>query len=564
MKFNFCCNTKKIALDQPLFSKELCDELFSAILVHDGIYPDAQLPDAIHLDYSEEQILQCYRICRQLWKEGVNRKSLCKMIENICRQGSLNEVDQRAYYCMRARIKHLRFAYMAFGERHCYPRIFQWMAGIMGNLQDALKNQRRFNTLGWGALVRLLLSKPFYTMATREINHFQQSTVESFRQYVHSEINFIRGYLAKSAVTGKEFHEIRKVISRQVAMYDNLKTLYPLPYHRSISEYLCTINGLMGSMHDTLITKKLNKAQDYYAHTFPIPEDIKQRLIAFTDKYKIAANPALFPADQCDALFAALLVDDLIKLDVELPNPIHLDYTQEQLTQCYQISHQLWQEGVSRTELCQMIEKIYQQGALNEDDQFSYYCMRAKIKHLRFAYATYDERHRYPRLFQLMTGIMGNLQDAVKNGQRFSITCSAIIARLFLTKLCYAMVTREMNQFQSSSTESFRHFIENDINFIRLHLAKNEITSKEFHEVRKVISRQVAFYDCIDTLYPSDYHRTVLLYLSTINGLMGSQHDELIKAKFNKSQHYYKDTFAMPEGIKQRLMAFISLHKKPV
>ena len=562
VKINLCCSTKNSG--QVFFSKEQCDELFTAILAHDEIYPNSQLPDAIHLNYSEEQILQCYRICRQLWKENVNRKDLGQMVENICKHNALNEAEKHAYYCMCAKIKHLRFAYMTFGEGHCYPRIFQWLAGITGNLQDALKNQRRFDTLGWGALVRLLLSKPFYAMLTREINNFQPSTVESFRQHVHSEINSIRGYLAKSAVTGKEFHEMRKVISRQVAMYDNLKTLYPSPYHHSISEYLSTINGLMGSMHDTLITSKLNKTQDYHYYTFPIPENIKQRLIALTEKYRIATNPALFPADQCDALFAALLVDDLINLDVELPNPIHLDYTQEQLTQCYQISHQLWQEGVSRTELCQMIEKIYQQGSLNEDDQFSYYCMRAKIKHLRFAYVTYDERHRYPRLFQLMTGIMGNLQDAIKNGQRFSITCSAIIARLFLTKLCYSMVNKEMNQFQSSSTKSFRHFIENDINFIRLHLAKNEITSKEFHDMRKVISRQVAFYDCIEILYPSDYHHSVLLYLSTINGLMGSEHDGLIKAKFNKSQDYYKDTFAVPEEIKRRLMAFISLHKKPV
>ena len=556
MKFNSCCKARKKSDHPTVFSAAQCDKLFAAVLVHDEFYPEAKLPDTIHLDYSQEQLAQCYRICQQLWRDSVDRKSLCQMIENICMQGSLNEDEQYAYYCMRAKIKHLRFAYMAFGERHCYPRIFQWMAGIMGNLQDALKNQKRFITLGWGVLVRLLLSNPFYAMATREINHFQQSTVESFHQYVHSEINFIRGYLAKSAVTGKEFHEIRKVISRQVAMYDNLKTLYPSPYHRSISEYLCTINGLMGSMHDTLITKKLNKTQGYYADTFPIPEDIKQRLIALTNKYQIAANLALFPAEQCDALFSALLVDDLIKLDVTLPNEIHLDYTQEQLTQCYQISHQLWQEGVCRNQLCQMIGKIYQQGALNADDQYAYYCMRAKIKHLRFAYVTYDERHRYPRIFQWMTGIMGNLQDAIKNGQRFSITCSAIIARLFLTHLCYAIVTREMNQFQPSSAESFRNFIENDINFIRLHLAKNEITSKEFHEMRKAISRQVAFYDCMDTLYPSDYHHTILLYLSTINGLMGSKHDDLIAANFNKTQDYHNDTFAISDEIRQRLISY--------
>jgi hypothetical protein len=92
-------------------------------------------------------------------------------------------------------------------------------------------------------------------------------------------------HLTKKEITGKEFHEMRKVISRQVAMYDNLKTLYPSPYHRNISEYLSTLNGLMGSKHDELIAKKFNKTQDYYKDTFVMPEDIKHRLIELTEKY---------------------------------------------------------------------------------------------------------------------------------------------------------------------------------------------------------------------------------------------------------------------------------------
>ena len=78
---------------------------------------------------------------------------------------------------------------------------------------------------------------------------------------------------------------MRKVISRQVAMYDNLKTLYPSAYHRSISEYLSTLNGLMGSKHDELIAKKFDQSQDYYNDTFVIPDEIKQRLVNLTNKY---------------------------------------------------------------------------------------------------------------------------------------------------------------------------------------------------------------------------------------------------------------------------------------
>ncbi|MCX7190325.1 MAG: hypothetical protein NTU92_08145 [Methylotenera sp.] len=285
MKFNFCCNADKKSPESTLFSAAQCDELFAAVLVHDELYPKAKLPDEIHLDYSQEQLAQCYRLCQQLWLDGVDRTQLCLMIEKIYKQGFLSAEDKITYHAMRAKIKHLRFAYVTFDERHRYPTMFHWMTGVMGNLQDAFKHDQRSALVCSALLVRFLLTKPFYTLITKEMDCFQPSTPESFCRYVHDEINFIRLHLTKNVITGKEFHEMRKVISRQVAMYDNLKTLYPSSYHRSISEYLSTINGLMGSKHDELIAKKFDKSQDYYTDTFVMPEEIKQRLIDLADKY---------------------------------------------------------------------------------------------------------------------------------------------------------------------------------------------------------------------------------------------------------------------------------------
>ncbi len=285
MKFNSCCNANKKTLNQPSFSKEQCDVLFAAVLVHDELYPDAKLPDAIHLDYSQEQLAQCYHLCQQLWLDGVDRTQLSLMIEKIYQQGFLSAEDKIIYHGMRAKIKHLRFAYVTFDERHRYPTMFHWMTGVMGNLQDAFKHNQRSALVRSALLVRFLLTKFFYALITKEMDCFQPSTPESFQHYVHDEINFIRLHLTKKEITGKEFHEMRKVISRQVAMYDNLKTLYPSAYHRSISEYLSTLNGLMGSMHDELIARKFDKSQDYYADTFVMPEEIKQRLIDLTNKY---------------------------------------------------------------------------------------------------------------------------------------------------------------------------------------------------------------------------------------------------------------------------------------
>ncbi len=285
MKFNSCCKVRK-KLDQPtIFSAAQCDALFAAVLVHDELYPEVALPDAIHLDYTQEQLRQCYQICQQLWQEGPNRQALSQMVDKIYKQGELNEQDQYAYYCMRAKIKHLRFAFMMFDKSHRYPRIFHWMTAVMGHLQDVLKNAQHSSVWPAALLVRLFLSKPLYAIAVKEIQGFQPSTVDSFRQYVLDEINFIRLNLAKDEITSHEFHDMRKVISRQVAMYDNLKTLYPSAYHQSISKFVSTLNGLMGGLHDELIAKKFDKTQHYYKDKFMMPDEIRRRLEQLISKY---------------------------------------------------------------------------------------------------------------------------------------------------------------------------------------------------------------------------------------------------------------------------------------
>lgn len=272
-------------LDAPLFTQAQCNTLFAAVLVHDDIYPNATLPDKIHLDYTQDELKQCYRICRQMWKQGVDRAELSKHIAKLMWNRPFSEEDKLKYHNIRAKIKHLRFAYVACDERHRYPKKFHAMTAIMGSLQDAFKNHQRFTIIGWAVVVRLCLSPLIYRFIEQEMDDFQPSTPESYRQYILGEIDFIRQHLAKDAVTSKEFHEIRKVISRQVALYDNLKTLYPSDYHTSISQYISTINGLMGSVHDTLITEKFNKTQDYYKDTFQIPVEIRQRLTCLTQKY---------------------------------------------------------------------------------------------------------------------------------------------------------------------------------------------------------------------------------------------------------------------------------------
>jgi hypothetical protein len=275
----------KSIVDQT-FSVEQCNELFAAILVHDDIDLTAELPETIHLEYSQLQLTQCYRICFQLWQKGVDRKFLSRVAQKLYWHRSLEPEDEATFKHMRAKFKHLRFAYMTFDIHHCYPPEFHRIIRKMGNLQDAFKHEQLADMNRAAIYVRLLSINFVYAFSTRKIKHFEPTTTEAFRDYINNELHFIRRNLLEENVTGRVFHDMRKVISRQVALYDNLKTLYPSPYHMTISRYLSTLNGLMGGLHDELIAKNFDDTQDYESHTFKIPAEIRQRLIALTTKYK--------------------------------------------------------------------------------------------------------------------------------------------------------------------------------------------------------------------------------------------------------------------------------------
>lgn len=272
-------------LERQRFSAAQCEALFAAVLVHDDIYPHAELPETIHLGYSKEQLEQCYLICKQVWLDGVERAVLSNIIETIRVQHALDPQEQAQFKDIRAKFKHLRFAFATFDERHRYPRQFHWMIAVMGYLQDAFKNENRAAVIRAAWVLRLFLSKTPYAVMTSSLDRFIPSSTESFRRYVLDDIHHIRVQLASVEITSREFHDVRKVISRQVALYDNLKILYPSPYHDSISQYLSTINGMMGKMHDGLVVKKFDKTQDYNTDTMLMPDAIKQRLLALVSRY---------------------------------------------------------------------------------------------------------------------------------------------------------------------------------------------------------------------------------------------------------------------------------------
>ena len=205
-----------------------------------------------------------------------------------------------------------------------------------------------------------------------------------------------------------------------------------------------------------------------------------------------------------------------------------------------------------------MVAKLQKDKALSPEDQLAYKHVRAKFKQLRFAHANFDARHTYPTLLNAMTTLMGNLQDNFKNKQHASVGRSALLLRVCLTALPCALIDQELNRFRPTTVDGFRQYVLQQMNTIRTRLTKTELSSKEFHGIRKIISRQASFYVALTVLYPSPYHTAIFRSLSAINGMMGSMHDDLVIKEISGEQDYHTDTFTMPADIKSRLYEVVN------
>ena len=159
----------------------------------------------------------------------------------------------------------------------------------------------------------------------------------------------------------------------------------------------------------------------------------------------------------CDELFEAVLDHDLVDLTAELPGPIHLDYSQDQIIQGYRLSLQLWKDGVAQqiVFLRGYIKKVYQGKAISQEDQLVYKDVRAKMKHMRCACALFDTRHRYPKIFNKMIITMGRLQDRIKNDLDTGKKKYARVFRFYLAKVPYAWISREIGWLSAQHSSRF-------------------------------------------------------------------------------------------------------------
>lgn len=273
-------------LDGYHFSKQQCDQLYDMILVDDDIHLDVELPKKLEFSYTQKQLMEGFYISRQVWCEGIMEPGFIEILRSLCYSCHLSKEERALYKKVRAKFKHLCYAYRAFDERHQRPYWLGKMTGILGKLQDGFKNQKTWIVRPRAFLLYHLWHDHGLWLLKREVDFFFPSNLRGFVSFLQKKTMIIAQELTTHrTVTAYQFHSLRKNISTIAATYGTLDVLFPSQYHHQLFQYLATINGLMGDYHDLLVEKKLNKTQSYYFDKFMLPERISTRLNRFIDHF---------------------------------------------------------------------------------------------------------------------------------------------------------------------------------------------------------------------------------------------------------------------------------------
>ncbi|EOK6088245.1 TPA: type II secretion system protein GspM [Escherichia coli] len=209
------------------FPLEASERLFVAIEEDDVVDAQVSLPPTIALSCTTEIIHDNYALCLQFWLNGVDRQELLRLVRKQAKGDELTADERKQFKYMRARYKHLRFAQRLYLKKHQAGFLFGKTTVFLGRFQDGFRNGKKNIVSYYGNLLRIYLSSPVWSLVNYSLRHSQLESVSSFIAYRQKQMHTLKEIIAKPRLTGREFHDVRKIISQQVSYYDTLRSLDP-------------------------------------------------------------------------------------------------------------------------------------------------------------------------------------------------------------------------------------------------------------------------------------------------------------------------------------------------
>jgi hypothetical protein len=274
-------SSSEFSLERPLTTAAQRAVLMKNILDDDVVNLQAPCPEAHLPEMTAAELADGYRLAWQLLSREVDIPATRRLVARIAARGSATADEAARYKDIRARFKKVRFACANYSEQHTYPERLDYITRLMGRFQDAFKNGQRRRTLWLGIKLCVRLRNNFFSRLHDTLLEARLSTLDSFQRYIASENRQLIDIAGEDAVlTARQFHDLRKIISRRMALSDTRRALCPSPEYDAMSLFLATINGLMGRMHDDLVVKKLQDKLGYEHELITFPPEISARIRA--------------------------------------------------------------------------------------------------------------------------------------------------------------------------------------------------------------------------------------------------------------------------------------------
>lgn len=264
-----------------------------------------------------------------------------------------------------------------------------------------------------------------------------------------------------------------------------------------------------------------------------------------------------FPAETLHALANAVEIDDVFDRHVTLPGPALLDCTQAQLRSCFALCWQFWNTDVVRSDLIHLVKALVRERDLDPPDRLQYKRIRAAYKEIRAALILYGAEHREPLLFRTTVRVLGRLQDAFRYRRHPAVRAYGLVLRFLLSPPMWKIAKQRVGRVAIDTAAGFESYRRQEVTRLKQLLERELFSGNEFHSMRKIISRQVAFHGTMRTLQPDETTYKTWRYLSAINGLMGTRHDEMVEQGISGRQDYRSAT-PLPHEIRWRLEAFVA------
>lgn len=264
-----------------------------------------------------------------------------------------------------------------------------------------------------------------------------------------------------------------------------------------------------------------------------------------------------FPPETLQQLLAAVDEDDWVDDNVSLPDVIDLPSSPQNIQDNYALCLQYWEQGFTRDELVNLVNKLLNEGHLSPEERIKYKLIRSRYKHLRFAQRLYCQHHASSMWFSKTTVFLGKLQDAFRNDDKKNLIFYARILRFYLSPPVWKMVSHSLRQIRLDTEQEFIAYCQGEMQALKAFISKPLLSGKEFHTVRKIISQQVSYYDTLRSINPQNLQaRQVSRYLAAINGLMGDRHDEMV-AESLAGRSAYDSPAPLDHDVRQRLALWL-------